>query len=261
MTIMAIGSAIAGGASTIFGGRASAAAARAQNEQAIRNWYASNTQKTFNNSREQFQAAYQFTQQLKRNSAIAEAAYQYQREGTQNITDKANQAQLELSRNLRSQQGLFNDSVANRGLVAQSGTSNILAAAQAFDALKSASILQQNKKIELENLNKQFQGMLSQQTENIFMPNIQGYDAAPILGSTDTTGTDIAGALQIGTGIAGGVYGMMDSTPSTSNTQSSRSTSTRTSSSPSRTTGGFYNSSRNSDGSMRTNRSSYGYRS
>ena len=246
MTIIAIGGAIAGGASTIFGGRASAAAARAQNQQAMRNWYAANTQKTFNNSREQFQAAYQFTQQLRRNSAIVEAAYQYQREGSENISDKSNLAQLELSRDLQSQQGLLNDNVAGRGLIAQSGTSNLIAAAQAFQALKSASILQQNKKIELENLNKQFKGMMSQQTENIFMPNIQGYDEAPLLGSTDSTGTDIAGALQIGAGIAGAVYGGMKDSPSGSPNTTTRS---QASSSPARSSNnttartGGYNSS------------------
>ena len=78
--------------------------------------------------------------------------------------------------------------------------------------------------------------MMSQQTENIFMPNIQGYDEAPLLGSTDSTGTDIAGALQIGAGIAGAVYGGMGDSPS-STTPRTTTTRSQASSNPARSSG------------------------
>jgi len=61
MTMMAIGSAVAGGLQSIFGGQAQAAAMERQNEQAFQNWIASNTQKTMNNAREQFQSTYAFS--------------------------------------------------------------------------------------------------------------------------------------------------------------------------------------------------------
>lgn len=208
MTIMAIGSAIAGGVSTIAGGRSQAAAARTQNQQATRNWIASNTQKTVNNSRQQFQSAYNYLQQLKRNAAIQEAAYEFQRSSQQNLREQTNQANSELSDQIQSQQAKLIASTLNKGIGLNSSLQQNLLLAQALDGLEKVSIINRNSKIEKENIDKQFKGMLSQQTENIFAPNIELYDEAPIYGSTSSSGTDIAGLLQIGAGVAGAAYGL-----------------------------------------------------
>ena len=71
--------------SSIMGAQAQSAAAKAANRQAHKNWIAANTQKTFANAREQFNAAYQFSQQMKRNDAIGQAAYQTQSDSTSNV--------------------------------------------------------------------------------------------------------------------------------------------------------------------------------
>ena len=98
MTMMAIGSAVAGGLQSIFGGKAQAAAIKQQNEQALRNWMQANSQKTINNSREQFQSAYQTAQQLKRNSTIMKAAWENQWEAKQALDYRTGYQQSQLSK-------------------------------------------------------------------------------------------------------------------------------------------------------------------
>ena len=209
MTILGIGSALAGGVGSIFGGKAQGAAIRQQNEQAMRNWIASNTQKTFNNAREQFQATYAFEQQLKRNQAIAQNAYQYQYDAMSVSKSNRVLAQTEMSNALTSQRASLLNAIVSKGTSASSGSYGIFATSQALDAIEKAG--QANAAFELEKseINKQFKGMMSQQTENIFMPNIQGYDEAPILGdaSAAETGGMISGLLQIGGAVAGAAAG------------------------------------------------------
>lgn len=209
MTIIGIGSAVASGLSSIFGGQAAAAAAQQRNEQAYRNWIQSNTNKTFANAREQFQAAYNFAQQQKRNSAIAEAAYRTQFDATRSLKDITTFQQMQLSKQQTQAASSLINALTNRGISSSSGLYGALATAQTLDALNNSKQLQKNYEIELSNINKQFTAQMSQQTENIFMPNIQGYDQAPIFedASASATGGLVSGILQIGSGIAGGIYG------------------------------------------------------
>lgn len=209
MTIMAIGSAIAGGVSSIFGGKAAEAAAQQRNAQAQRNWIQSNTNKSFANAREQFQSAYNFAQQLKRNSAIAQAAYQSQYEGLQGLKDTSSFQQLQLSKQYSQASASLLNAITSKGVSPSSGLYSSLAIAQTLDALNNSNQLKKNYQIEANKINARFTEQMSQQTENIFMPNIQGYDQAPIYedsGMYATTGL-ITGALQIGTGLAAGIYG------------------------------------------------------
>lgn len=209
MTIIAIGSAIAGGMSSIFGGQAQAAAARQRNEQAQRNWIQSNTNKTFANAREQFQSAYNFAQQLKRNSAIYQAAYKSQFDATQSLKDITSFQETQLGKQRAEASASLLNALVSKNISASSGLYATLATAQALDALKNSQQLQKNYETELKNIGNQLTSQLSQQTENIFMPNIQGYDQAPIYedaGAYATAGT-VGGLLQIGSGIAGGMFG------------------------------------------------------
>lgn len=209
MTMLAIGSAVAGGLSSIFGGMAQSAAADQRNQQAYRNWIQSNTNKTFANAREQFQSAYNFAQQQKRNAAIAEAAYRTQFDATRSLKDITSFQQMQLSKQQTQAAASLINALTNKGISSSSGLYSALATAQTMDALNNSKQLQRNYETELSNINKQFTAQMSQQTDNIFMPSIQGYDQAPIYedASSAALGGIISGALQIGSGFAGAIYG------------------------------------------------------
>jgi hypothetical protein len=221
MTMMAIGSAVAGGLQSIFGGQAQSAAIQRQNEQAYRNWIQSNTQKTFNNSREQFQAAYQTLQQLRRNNAIAKAAWETDYDAKQAATFRAGYQQKQLANQLQTQKSSLLNAMITKGISSSSGMYASMATAQALDAIQNASLIKYNSDMEKRNIDQQTKGMLSQQTQNIFMPNIELYDQAPIFGDSSgaATGGFLSGLVQIG-GALGAVALETPKTPKNSNTNS-----------------------------------------
>lgn len=209
LAIIGIGSAVASGVSSIFGGMAQSAAAKQRNQQAYRNWIQSNSNKTFANARDQFQSAYSFAQQQRRNSAIAEAAYRTQFDTTKSLKDITSFQQMQLSKQQTQAAASLINAITSKGISSSSGLYSTLAIAQTLDALNNSKQLQKNYKMELDNINKQFTAQMSQQTDNIFMPNIQGYDQAPIYedASAAAIGGIVSGVLQIGSGVAGGIYG------------------------------------------------------
>jgi hypothetical protein len=211
--ILGIGSAVAGGLGSIFGGKAAGAAARQRNEQATRNWIQSNTNKTFANAREQFQSVYNFEQQLKRNSAIAESAYATQFEASNNLKDIASFQYRQLARQRAQASASLVNTLLSKGLSASSGLFGTLATAQALDALNNSKQLQKNLDMQKSEINKQFKAQMSTQTENIFMPNIQGYDQSPMMedASAAETGGLVSGLIQIGSGVAAGAVGAFGS--------------------------------------------------
>jgi hypothetical protein len=221
MTMLAIGSAVAGGLSSIFGGQAQGAAIRAQNEQAYRNWIQANSQKTFNNAREQFQVAQAFSQQLKRNSAIARSAYETQSLATQALQNTVSFQQNELSKQVRTQQGTLVNALLAKGISGSSGLMQALALNQTLNALAAAKNLEYNASLEKQNIDRQTKNALNQQTDNVFMPNLQLYDQAPIFGdpSAAETGGLISGLVQIGGAIGGAAISSFGS-PSTTGTTS-----------------------------------------
>ena len=237
MTVMAIGglvSGIAGGASSIFGGQAQGAAIEAANEQAHRNWIHANTQKTMNNAREQFQSSFMALQQVKRNSAIRQAAWQNEWDAKQALTFNSGYQQKQLATQLQTQKASLMRAILTRGISASSGMYASMATAQALDALQNSALLKRNTLLEKDNIDKQTAAAMAQQTENLFMPNIQLYDEAPTFGDADAarTGGMISGALQIGSSVAGFAVGAMGSssttTPSPSSSSSFNSGTTRT---------------------------------
>jgi hypothetical protein len=207
--ILGIGSAVASGVGSIFGGKAQAAAARQRNEQATMNWIQSNTNKTYANAREQFQSVYNFEQQLKRNSAIAEAAYATQFESSRNLKDIASFQHRQLARQRAQVASSLTNTILSKGLSPSSGLFGALTTAQALDALNNSKQLQKNLEIQKNEINKQFKAQMSTQTENIFMPNIQGYDQAPMMedASAAETGGMVSGLLQIGSAVGAGAMG------------------------------------------------------
>jgi hypothetical protein len=218
MTMLAIGSAVAGGIQSIMGGQAQGAAIRAQNEEAYRNWIASNSQVTMNNARQHFQTAYQFAEQAKRNTAIAQAAYEYQYEAKQALRDQSSFQQKQLSNQLFSQRSSLLNAIGSKGISPTSGMYGALATAQAINSISSAVQLEKNRLQQMINIDKQTKGMLSQQTSNVFMPNIQGYSDAPTFGnpSAAEAGGFLSGIVQIGGAI--GAAAMPTQTPGNNTT-------------------------------------------
>lgn len=204
MVFLGVASAVASGAQSIFAGQAQSAAIKRQNEQAYRNWIQGNTQKTYNNSREQFQATYAFEQQLKKNRAISESAYSYQYDSMNALKANKTIAQTNMSRELTAQQGALKNAVIGKGISPSSGLYGMLATAQALSAIDNSAQANAAFRQEENEINKQFKGMMTQQTENIFMPNIQMYDMEPVYGDSSgaAVGGAISGLLQIGGGIA-----------------------------------------------------------
>lgn len=226
MTMLAIGSAVAGGLSSIFGGRAQsaaqAAAVKQQNEQAYRNWLQSINQTSVNNAREHFQSAYNFTQQMKRNSAISTAAYGYQFDAKQALQNESTFQQTQLSNQILQQKSSLLNAITNKGISASSGMYGALAAMQSLNSLNNAVQLERNRQEQAKNIDRQVQGMLNEQTENIFMPNIQLYDQPPVFGTSSNAAARaglISGLVQIGGAFAAAGMSGSSSSGSSGSTQ------------------------------------------
>jgi len=193
-----------GVAQGIFGGMAQSAAAARQNNEAIQQWAAGNTQKTINNARAQFQAAQQWTNQLKRNEQIIKNAYNYSFDAQRAASAMRNYKQQQTSNIAMAQRATLLASVTARGVSGSSGSSTALKNAQAMQLLNENRYQNMEYQNQLKAIKQQEKNMLSQQTDNVFMPNTQGYDAEPIL--QDTSMPMIGGVLA---GVAGGLQGAL----------------------------------------------------
>lgn len=201
--ILGIGSAIAGGISSISGAAASSAAAALRNKQAQQQWIQSNTQKTINNSRQHFQAVQSTIQQAKRNAAISDAAYRNQFNRQNNLTDQINYQKTQMAVDAQVARAALTNLAAARGIGQKSGTQNAIVRAQMLNMLANNNQLRKNYQLQREDIQNQFSGEMSQRTEQVFMPNIELYDSQPIYENTGYSA--LPGLLQIGAGIAGGV--------------------------------------------------------
>lgn len=204
--ILGVGSAIASGVSSIFGSKANSAAAALRNQQAQQQWIQRNTQKTINNSRQQFQAVQATIQQAKRNAAIAASAYQNQFNRQNNLSDQINYQKTEMAVDSQIARAALVNIAAAKGLGQKNGTQNAILRAQMLNMLSNNNQLRRNYEIQKQDIQNQFKSEMSQMTEQVFMPNLELYDAAPIY--EDTGYSALPGLLQIGAGIAGGVAGM-----------------------------------------------------
>lgn len=213
MMMMAAG-AVMGGVSSIMGGFGKSAemkaqmrqqqeAVRVQNQNALNNWVHGNIQKTFNNGREQFQAANNWIQQMKKNQAVDKAAYEYQWDARQATKSAGYFQQKQLSEGLRAQQGTLLNALASRGISGSSGMYASMALAQAMDGIANAGQLKQNLKQELANIDKQTKQMQAQKTEQVFIGNMQLYDQMPEL-ATAPSSIGSAGTMAILGGLIGG---------------------------------------------------------
>jgi hypothetical protein len=234
MTMIALGSAIAGGVSSIFGGKAQGAAIQAQNQQAMRNWIAQNNQKAVNNAKSQFESAQAFAQQMQRNEAITKAAWEYEWDAKQAVKDSVTFQQGQLSKQLTAQRGALVNGILSRGVSRNSSLYNALTAVQSLNSLKAADSMQKNAMQQLKNVTKQKESMMQQTTANVFMPNISQFDESPILGDAGAAvrGGMISGMLQIGGAVGGMAIGSMGGSSTTSGSTQYSSGSGKSSSNP-----------------------------
>lgn len=204
MPLLSAGIGIAQG---IFGGMSQSAAAERQNQEAIKQWIAGNTQKTINNARSQFQAAQQWANQSKRNEEITRNAYAFSFDARESATAMRTFKQQQTSNVAMAQRASLLSSLTTRGVAGSSGTSTALKNAQVQQLINENRYQNMEYQNQIKAINQQEKNMLSQRTENVFMPNIQGFDEAPLL--QDTTMPLIGGALAaVSGGLQGALSGM-----------------------------------------------------
>jgi len=166
--MIAAGASMIGG---IFGGMADSAAAKNRNRAAIQKWITGEMQKGFNNGREHFNAAYSTVQQAERNAAIQRAAYLYQSDSTEALSEQFRFLQGQLSKTYKTARGTLNNQLANTGVTG--GTSRALSLSQGLNFYAEAEMAAKNFERTKHNVDREMQNMMNQQTANLFIPNVQ----------------------------------------------------------------------------------------
>lgn len=208
----------------VMGGMAASAKAERENEEALAKWGAATVQKAWNNSKAQLEAVQQFENQLKKNRQISESAFAYNYDSKE-AAKVANVYRQEATYNAATAgRAALTSSVGARGIAAKSGSTTAMLMAQA------KSMLEENEKQSMEfdqqmkNIDTQTKNMMNQRSENVFIADFQGYDAAPQLQDTQSPliggiMSGISGAFggmltgaklseQMGSGGIGGLFGM-----------------------------------------------------
>lgn len=188
----------------VMGGMAASAKAERENQEALAKWGAATVQKAWNNSKAQLEAVQQFENQLKKNRQISESAFTYNYDAKE-AAKVANVYRQEATYNAATAgRAALTSSIGARGISAKSGSTTAMLMAQA------KSMLQENEKQEVEfsqqmkNIDTQTKNMMNQRSENVFIADFQGYDAAPQL--QDTQSPLIGGIMS---GISGAFGGML----------------------------------------------------
>ena len=188
----------------VMGGMAASAKAERENQEAIAKWGAATVQKAWNNSKAQLEAVQQFENQLKKNRQISESAFSYNYDAKE-AAKVANVYRQEATYHAATAgRAALTSSVGARGISAKSGSTTAMLMAQA------RSMLDENEKQEVEfdqqikNIDTQTKNMMNQRSENVFIADFQGYDAAPQL--QDTQSPLIGGIMS---GVSGAFGGML----------------------------------------------------
>lgn len=204
-----IAGAVANGVGTMAQGRAQQAASQQRNEEAYQQWLQNLREVANFNAREQFLSAYNFAQQTKRNAAISSSAYRTKTEKGQNAAEINTFQNTQLSRQATQASASLLNAITNKGISSNSGLYAALSLAQNIDVINNATQLKKNYQTELQNLDREFRSTMSQQTENIFLPNLRIAGERPIYENSSAYATAgyIAGGAQIAGGIIGGVAG------------------------------------------------------
>ena len=188
-----------GAAGGIMGGIGQNAAAANRNKQAIQNWMQGEMQKGINNGKELFNASYAQQQQRERNAAIQRAAYLFEQDSLDAAKDQQTFVQNQISRSYRTMKGTMVAQAASSGI--SGGTMKALKLSQSMNFLNQVGQAEDNFAKTQKNIKRQAQNMMSQQRNDLILPNLQGASAKPILEEVGA-GNIISGALG---GIAGGL--------------------------------------------------------
>ena len=168
----------------IMQGIAGSAAQDQQNQQAIRQYIASEHAKGQANGREMFQSAYNWQQQVKRNQYTRESAYLNKEEQARFIQQESGNIFNTLYAANRQQTSALSVALADRGISKNSGMAASIAAMGALTAMKSATKIKQNIETAKNNLEKQTKAAMDGQGSNVFIGAYQATNQPPILGST-----------------------------------------------------------------------------
>ena len=183
---MGIAAAVAGGIA-LFGmassAEAGAASAENSNQQRLNDWMQGEWQKGIDNGSEMFKAVYQTQQQADRNRAIQKAAYLYKYDSLTAAKEQLSFTHNQLSKNYRTMKGTLKNSLASQGI--RGGTAKALQFSQSLNFLGEVSQAESNFKTTRKNINRQTSNMMSKQTNNLFIPNLQGPSARPELASEE----------------------------------------------------------------------------
>ena len=207
MNVAWIGMAMMGAsmASGIFQGIAGSGAASRRNQQAQEQYIQSELQKGIDNGREMFQATQQTIAQDKRNRAIMKNAYGFEYESKNRLKQDESFQQKQLG--IAIQSALSSNTAATVASVgsSQGGTAKIMRKQNLINGLSNVSQIKNNFDRQKENVTKQFENMMSQQTLNLYLPNMQLMSQPPISESTTMPiiGGIMGGAAQ-GLGQLGG---------------------------------------------------------
>ncbi len=185
-----------------IGGSAKAAAA---NQQAQQQHTEQLINKSYANGREIFQAVHSEMQQAKRNREIAESAHLFKAESMADLGRQNAYLQNELSSTLGNNQAVLSSSLAAQNSVG--GTAKVVQKSLLLKGLSGVMNLEENERKAAKNIDRQFSNMMSQRTQDVYIPNINGVGPPPV--QQDTTMPLISGVIG---GVASGMGGFASGT-------------------------------------------------
>ena len=209
---------IVGGAMLLQGvmkGMGDSAAAKAANDAKLQAHYTETMKSGQRNGKAVFESARNTALQMSRNQNIAEAAYLNKQEGETKARDAGVFKQNELSRAVSAQNAAMQNVQAGKNIGSSSGSARAMAIATSLNAMKASSVVTANLQNDLRNVQAGFKNQMSQQTFNVYIPNMEAPPNPPALASTSAPLVSgiIGGALSAVSAVAGGMAGAPGGAP------------------------------------------------
>jgi len=199
----------------IMKGMGDSAAAKAANNAKLQAQYTETMKSGQRNGKAVFESARNTALQMSRNQNIAEAAYLNKQEGETKARDAGVFKQNELSRAVSAQNAAMQNVQAGKNIGSSSGSARAMAIATSLNAMKASSVVTANLQNDLRNVQAGFKNQMSQQTFNVYIPNMEAPPNPPALASTSAPLVSgiIGGGLNAVSAIAGGMAGPPGGTP------------------------------------------------
>lgn len=199
----------------IMKGMGDSAAAKAANNAKLQAHYTETMKSGQSNGKAVFDSARNTALQMSRNQNIAEAAYLNKQEGETKARDAGVFKQNELSRAVSAQNAAMQNVQAGKNIGSSSGSARAMAIATSLNAMKASSVVSNNLQNDLRNVQAGFKNQMSQQTFNVYIPNMDAPPNPPALASTSAPLVSgvVGGALNAVSAIAGGMGGAPGGAP------------------------------------------------